>query len=61
MKGTREQRQFWGTWNIGNEDFDFGKQKNKAIYFRGTREQVLREGLIMHALIIRPFIRKDCS
>ena len=32
-----EQRQFWGTGNMGNQDFDFGEQGNKAIYFRGTR------------------------
>ena len=37
-EGTWEQRQFWGTGNIGNEDFDFGEQGNKAIYCRGTRE-----------------------
>ena len=29
IRGTSEQRQFWETGNIGNEDFDFG----------GTREQ----------------------
>ena len=39
-QGTAEQRHFWGTGNIGNQDFDFGEQGNKAIYFRGTREQV---------------------
>ena len=31
MKGTGAQRQFWGTGNVGNDDFDFGQQKNKAI------------------------------
>ena len=31
---------FWGKGNIGNQDFDFGKQGNKDIYFRETREQV---------------------
>ena len=40
MRGTGEQRQFWGTWNIGNEDCGFGEQGNKAIYFRGTRDRV---------------------
>ena len=25
-EGTGEQRQFWGTGNIENEDFDFGEQ-----------------------------------
>ena len=25
------QRQFWGTGNIGNDDFDFGQYENKAI------------------------------
>ena len=23
LRGTGEQRQFWGTGNIGNQDFDF--------------------------------------
>ena len=41
MRGNRgTQTKFWGLRNIGNEDFDFGQQGNKAIYFRGTREQV---------------------
>ena len=36
FKGTRELRsgkrgEFWGTGNIGNDDFDFGQQGNKAI------------------------------
>ena len=31
MRGTRAQRQFWGTENVGNDDFDFGQQGNKAI------------------------------
>ena len=31
---------FCGTGNVENQDFDFGEQGNKAIYFRGTREQV---------------------
>ena len=45
IRGTWEQRQFWGTGNNAvKEDFDFGKQGNKAIYFRGTREQVPPEG-----------------
>ena len=38
MRGTREQRQFWETGNIGNLFF-FGEQGNKAIYFSETREQ----------------------
>ena len=30
-----------GKENIENQDFDFGEQgRNKAIYFRGTREEV---------------------
>ena len=40
MRGTGEQRQFWGTGNIENQDFVFGEQGKKAIYFRGTRELV---------------------
>ena len=39
MRGTWLQRQFWGTKNIGKEDFDFGEQGNKVIYFRATRWQ----------------------
>ena len=38
--GKWEQRKFWGTGDIENEDFDLGEQGNKATYFRGTREQV---------------------
>ena len=26
MRGTGEQRQFWGTWNIGNQDYRGTKQ-----------------------------------
>ena len=26
MKGIGEQRQYWGTWNIENQDFEFGEQ-----------------------------------
>ena len=29
LKGTGEQRQFWGIGNIENQDFDFGKQENR--------------------------------
>ena len=36
-----EHRQFWGIGNIKNQDFVFG---NKAIFSRGTREQVPRLG-----------------
>ena len=31
MRGIGAQRQFWGTGNVGNDDFDFGQQGNKAI------------------------------
>ena len=44
MRGTGEQRQFWGTVNMENEDFDFGEQGNKLIYFRGTRNNYLLGG-----------------
>ena len=30
MRGKGAQRQFWGTGNIRNDDFDFGRQGNKA-------------------------------
>ena len=30
MRGTGAQIQFGGTGNIGNDDFDFGQQGNKA-------------------------------
>ena len=40
LKGTGEQRQFWGTGNIENQDFDFGEQGKTLIFFRGTREQI---------------------
>ena len=29
MRGSGAQREFWGTGNIGNYDFDFGQQGNK--------------------------------
>ena len=31
MRGTGAQRKFWGTGNIGSDDFDSGQQGNKAI------------------------------
>ena len=31
MRGTGAQRQFWGTGNVGNDEFDLGQQGNKAI------------------------------
>ena len=34
--------QFWGKGKIGNQDFEFGAQGNKAIYFRDTREELPR-------------------
>ena len=40
LKWGGEQRPFWGTGNIGNQDFDFGEQGTKTIYFRGTRKHV---------------------
>ena len=27
-------RQFWGTGDIGDKDFEFGEQGNRAIYFQ---------------------------
>ena len=30
-EGARTQRQFWGTWNTGYDDFDFGQKGNKSI------------------------------
>ena len=38
LKERGEQRQFWGTENIENQDFDFGEQGKMPIFFRGTRE-----------------------
>ena len=32
LKGTGEQRLFWGTGNIENEDFDFGEQGKMPIF-----------------------------
>ena len=32
LKGTEEQRQFWGTGNIENQDFDFGEQGKMTIF-----------------------------
>ena len=39
LRGTGEQRQYWGTGNIESNFLIFGEQGNKPIYFRGTREQ----------------------
>ena len=47
MRGTGEQRQFWGTGNREKQDFVFGEQGKKAIYFKETRESVAPwEGLM---------------
>ena len=32
LKGTGEQRQFWGTGNIENQYFDIGKQGKMPIF-----------------------------
>ena len=32
LKGTGEERQFWGTRNIENQDFDFGEQGKMPIF-----------------------------
>ena len=39
-KATGEQRQYWGTGNIENQDFDFGERGKMPIFFRRTREQM---------------------
>ena len=39
MRGTGEQRQYWGTGNIRKQIFNFWRTGNKPIYFKGTREQ----------------------
>ena len=53
LRGTGEQRQYWGKGNIENKFSIFGEQGNKPIFFRGTREQVPPwEGLIDHKFII---------
>ena len=36
-KGTGEQRQFLGTGNIENQDFDFGEQAKMTIFFQGNK------------------------
>ena len=47
IRGTGEHRQFGGTGNIENQDFVLGEQGKKAIFSRGTREQVHPwEGLV---------------
>ena len=40
LRGTGEQRIYWGTGNMESKFSIFGEQGNKPIYFRGTREQV---------------------
>ena len=34
-------KEFGGTGNIDNQDFDFGEQGIRPCYFSGEREQVL--------------------
>ena len=47
MKGTGEQRQFWGTGNIEHQDFDLG-EKGKMPIFSGEQGNRChpREGLM---------------
>ena len=53
LRGSGEQRQYWGTGNTENNFSIFGEQGNKPIYFRGTREQVAPwEGLGSVGLIL---------
>ena len=40
MKGRVEQKQFWRTGNIGNQECEFWEQGNMTIYFKGTRKKV---------------------
>ena len=37
LKGTEEQRRFWGTENIENHDFDFGEQGKMLIFWGGNK------------------------
>ena len=37
LKRTGEQRQFGGTGNIENQDFDFGEQGKMSIFFQGNK------------------------
>ena len=48
FRGTREQRQYWGTGTIRHKFTISGKQGNKPIFFVGIRELVPTpwEGLI---------------
>ena len=36
----RVQGQYWGAWNIRKQFSILGEQRNKPIYFRGTRERL---------------------
>ena len=40
LRGTGEQRQYWGIGSIRKQISNFGEQENKPIYFKKTREQV---------------------
>ena len=37
LKGTGEQRQFWGTGNIENKYFDLGNKGKMLIFFKGNK------------------------
>ena len=58
MRGTWEQRQFWGTGNIGNADLIFRNKRTMRFISVEQGNRYLREGL-MHAFIISPFKRKE--
>ena len=58
LRGTGEQRQYWGTGNMENKFSILGEQVNKPIYFRGTREQSPpppppREGLLTPQSVVQ--------
>ena len=40
LRGTGEQRQYWGTENIENKIFDFWGTGEQANLFQGNKEQV---------------------
>ena len=61
MRGTGEQRQFWGLGNKENQDFIFGEQRSKAIYFRGTRELAPPPPRHHHAMCMVTHIQLFCA
>ena len=57
LKETRKQRQFWGTGNIENEDFDFGEQGKMTIFSGEQGNRYHLGGPLYYYFFLKGFIR----